>query len=220
MNTIIIPTIALFASASFASVTPFTETFESGANGWTQGSFAAPTLSLSGALDGSAYISASADLNSSGPFGLSIFRGEDNFDASSDSFVGNYISSGINRVSFDLRHNAGQDLNVALRVAGSNNFPGLAVELSDFVASDEWITLEFDLDFSNPLITLEGPPTPEFYNSVMEAVGNLQVTVARPDGLVDPLVVDFDLDNVRITPTPSTLALLSIGGLGMTRRRR
>ena len=221
MNTIIITAaFAAFASASFAGVTPFAETFESGINGWTQGSFAAPSLSLSGALDGSAYISAAADLNSAGPFGLTIFRGEDNFDASGDAFVGNYLTSGINHVSFDLRHNAGQDLNVALRVAGSNNFPGLAVELNDLVGSDQWFTLDFDLDFSNPLVTLEGPPTLDMFNSVMEAVGNLQVTVTRPDGLTTPLVVDFDLDNVRITPAPATLALLSIGGLGAIRRRR
>jgi hypothetical protein len=220
MNPIIIPTIALFASASFAGVTPFTETFESGANGWLQGSFSAPTHVASGAMDGSAYISSSADLNSAGPFGLTIFRGQDDFDASGDAFVGNYLASGINQISFDFRHNAGQDLGIALRVATSFNFPAFAVELPAAIGSDEWTTLSFDLSFFNPLLTIEGAPTPQAFNEIMEAIGNIQVSADRPDGLTTPLVVDFDLDNVRITPTPSTLALLSIGGLGMTRRRR
>jgi len=220
MKTIILTTLAISGSMSIAGVGSFTEDFESGANGWTQGSFVAPIFNATGALDGSAYISSTADLNSAGPFGLSVFRGEDGFDASGDAFVGNYLTSGINHVSFDFRHNAGEDLDVALRVAGSSNFPGFGVELPSFIASDQWVTLEFDLDFSNPLLTLEGPPTEDFYNSVMEAVGNLQVSVARPDGLDTPLVVDFDLDNVTVTPTPSSLALLTLGGLVGLRRRR
>jgi hypothetical protein len=220
MKTIIITTLAISASASLAGVSSFTETFESGANNWIQGSFIDPIFNAAGALDGSAYISSTADLNSAGPFGLSVFRGEDGFDASGDAFVGNYLASGINQLSFDFRHNAGEDLNVALRVAGSSNFPGFGVELPSFIASGEWVTLSYNLDFSNPLLTLEGPPTEDFYNSVMTAVGNIQVSIARPDGLVTPLVVDFDLDNVSITPTPSSLALLTIGGLISTRRRR
>jgi len=220
MRAAILTTIAVATSGALATVSPFTETFETGANGWLMGSFQAPTAHASGALDGSAYISSSADLNSAGEFGLSIFRGEDAFDASGDAFVGNYLAGGINHISFDFRHNAGEDLNIALRVAGSNNFPGMGIELPSFVASDQWVTLAFDLDFSNPLLTLEGAPTVDFFNAVMEAVGNIQVSVARPDGLNTPFVVDFDLDNVAITPAPSSLALLTIGGLVGIRRRR
>lgn len=220
MKTIILTTLAAATTISMASVTPFAETFETGTNGWLMGTFVAPTYHATGALDGSAYISSTADLNSAGPFGLSVFRGEDNFNASGDAFVGNYLEGGITQISFDFRHHADIDLSVAMRVANSNNFPGLDVELHEFVAGGEWVTLTFDLDFSNPLMTLEGPPTLDFYNSVMNAVGNLQISVGRPDGLDTPLVVDFDLDNFTITPAPSSLALLSIGGLVATRRRR
>lgn len=201
-------------------VTPFTETFESGANGWSQGGFSAPTFHVGGSIDGSAYISSNADLNSAGPFGLSVFRGQDDFDASGDAFVGDYLASGIDRISFDFRHNAGQDLGVALRVATSNNFPAFAVELASPVASGEWVSLSFDLSFFNPLLTIEGAPTPEAFNAIMQSIGNLQVSVDRPDGLDTPLVVDFDLDNVSITPAPGSLALLGLGGLAATRRRR
>lgn len=220
MKTIILTTLAAATTVSMASVAPFSETFETGVNGWLMGSFAAPVYNLTGAMDGSAYISSTADLNSAGPFGLSVFRGEDNFNASGDAFVGNYLAGGIDLITFDFRHNSDIALDVALRVAGSNNFPGFGVELPTFVAGNEWTTLSFSLDFFNPLLTLEGPPTPDFYNSVMNAVGNIQISVARPDGLTTPLVVDFDIDNITITPAPSSLALLSIGGLLATRRRR
>lgn len=212
--------IALSAGIANAGVSPFTETFESGANGWLQGSFSAPTYNATGALDGSAFITSSADLNSAGPFGLTIFRGQDDFDASGDAFVGDYLASGINRISFDFRHNAGQDLGIALRVASSNNFPAFAVELDGPVASGEWVTLSFDLSFFNPLLTIEGAPTPDAFNAIMQSIGNIQVSADRPDGLTTPLVVDFDLDNVAITPAPGAMALLGLGGLAATRRRR
>jgi len=220
MKIIILTALATLTTASMASVTPFTETFEGGANGWLQGSFGAPNLFESGALDGSSYISSTADLNSAGPFGLSLFRGHDDFDASGDAFVGDYLAGGINMITFDFRHNAGDDMGIALRVAGTNNFPGFAVELPGLVASDQWVSISFELSFLNPLLTIEGPPTPEAFNLVMEAVGNIQISVDRPDGLDTPLVVDFDLDNVSITPAPTSLAMLSIGGLFASRRRR
>ncbi|MEZ6165525.1 MAG: PEP-CTERM sorting domain-containing protein [Phycisphaerales bacterium] len=212
--------IALATGIAHAGVSPFTETFETGANGWLQGSFSAPTYNATGALDGSAYITSTADLNSAGPFGLTIFRGQDDFDASGDAFVGDYLANGINRISIDFRHNAGLDLGIALRVASSNNFPAFAVELANPVASGEWVTLSFDLDFFNPLVTIEGAPTPEAFNAIMQSIGNLQLSADRPDGLDTPLVVDFDLDNVSITPAPGSLALLGLGGLAATRRRR
>ncbi|MBL4699210.1 MAG: hypothetical protein JKX70_10290 [Phycisphaerales bacterium] len=221
MNTITLTALAaITASSALADVASFTETFESGTNNWLMGSFVDPIFNATGALDGSAYISSSADLNSAGPFGLSVFRGEDNFDASGDAFVGDYLAGGINRLTFDFRHDADIDLGVALRIAGPNNFPGMGIELPGFVAGGEWITLSFDLDFNNPLLTLEGAPTIEFFNDVMTAVGNIQVSIDRPDGLTTPLIVNFDLDNVSITPAPSALALLTLGGLMTTRRRR
>jgi MYXO-CTERM domain-containing protein len=212
--------IALTAGLANAGVSTFTETFEGGANGWLQGSFSAPTYNAAGALDGSAYITSTADLNSAGPFGLTVFRGQDDFDASGDAFVGDYLAGGINRISFDFRHNAGQDLGIALRVATSNNFPAFAVELANPVASGEWVTLSFDLSFFNPLLTIEGAPTPDAFNAIMQSVGNIQVSADRPDGLSTPLEVDFDLDNVSITPAPGSVALLGLGGLAAVRRRR
>jgi len=210
---------ALTAAAS-ADVVPFTEGFEDGASNWLSGSRGALVEFASGAKDGSAYVGTSADLNSAGPFGLTLFRGEDVEDASGDAFVGDYIAGQITTVSFDFRHDAGQDLGIALRVATSMNFPAFAVELADPVASGVWSTLSFELDFANPLVTLEGPPSPQAFEDIMRSVGNLQISADRPSGLEQPLIVDFDLDNVAITPAPSSLAMLGLGAMVAGRRRR
>ena len=215
----------LCGSVAFGgTVSPFTETFESGANGWLMGTFAAPTVSASGALDGSAYVSSSADLNSAGTFGLTVFRGHDDFDASGDAFVGDYLAGGITTISFDFRHDAGIDLGVALRVATSANTPGFAVEQAGMIASGQWVHLEYELSPFNPLWTPEGggpgfDPV-AFFESVMGSVGNIQISVDRPDGLTTPLVVGFDFDNIAITPAPGTAGLVGLGGVLMMRRRR
>ena len=212
--------LALTTSYAAAGVTAFTETFESGANNWLQGSFVDPVFNATGALDGSAYISSTVDLNTAGPFGITVFRGHDEFDASGDAFAGDYLAGGINTISFDFRHNAGIDLDIALRVATAANFPSLVVELPEAVASGEWVTLSFELDFFNPLLTIGGAPTPDTFNTVMQNIANVQISSGRPDGLNMPFEVGFDIDNVTITPAPSALALLGLGGFAATRRRR
>jgi len=201
-------------------VAPFTETFETGANNWVAGSNGPLQEDASGALDGSAFVGTRADLNTAGPFGLTIFRGQDNFDASGDAFVGDYLAGGITTVSFDFRHNAGQDLGIALRIAGSLNFPAFAVELAAPVQSGVWTTLTYELDFSNPLLTIEGIPSQEAFDDVMSGVGNIQISADRPEGLNAPFFVDFDLDNVSITPAPSAMAMLGLGAMIAGRRRR
>lgn len=214
-------TIAATAFAASASVTSYTENFESGANNWLSGSHAPLTWNATGAMDDSAYVSSSADLNAAGPFGLTLFRGESNQNASAGAFVGNYLASGITTIEFDFRHDAGIDLGIALRVSGPFNFPGFGVEQPTLIASGQWVRLSYDLSFFNPLLTLETfPPTPDFYNSVMEAVGNIQVSSFRPDGLTTPLIANFDLDNVSIVPAPGSIAILGLGCLTASRRRR
>lgn len=212
--------IAGVAAGASGSVSPFTESFDLGANNWLSGAFTPPTWNATGAMDGSAYISAQSDLNTAGPFGLTLLRGQADQGASGGAFAGDYLAGGITSVSFDFRHNAGQDLGIALRVAQPANFPAFAVELASPVQSGEWVTLSFDLSFFNPLVTIEGAPTPMAFNEIMANVGNLQISADRPDGLTTPLLVDFDLDNVQIVPAPSGLAMLGFGCLAATRRRR
>jgi len=208
------------ALSASASVTPFTETFSNDPSDWTSSNRGALSWFSTGALDGSSYVSGSADLNTAGPFGLTLLRGEADDMASGGAFVGNYLTSGITTIEFDIRHNAGIDLDIAIRLASPTNMQGIAVQTGYLVASGEWTHVSFDLSFGNPLLSLEGPPSLAFYEQSMSSIGNLQVSTIRPDGLQTPLVADFDLDNVQITPTPGSAALLGLGMLGATRRRR
>lgn len=216
-TTLVLACTALSASAS---VVPFTESFSVDASNWTANSGGSLNWIAAGALDGSSYVSGSADLNTAGPFGLTLLRGEAGSNASGGAFVGNYLADGVTTIEFDFRHNAGVDLDIALRIANPANSPGLAVQTGGLTASDQWVHLSFDLSFGNPLMTLEGPPSLALYNLTMESIGNLQISSFRPDGLTSPLIADFDIDNVQITPTPGSIAILGLGCLASTRRRR
>jgi hypothetical protein len=217
---ILLATIAASALTASASITPFTETFESGDSNWAAASFGPATWNATGSMDNSAYISGSVDLNNAGPFGMTVLRGHADQNASGGAFVGDYLASGITTVEFDFRQNSGFDLDIALRIAGPANSPAIDIQTGGLVASGQWVHLSFDLFFGNPLMTLEGPPTPDFYNAVVSNVGNFQVSSFRPDGLTTPLMADFDLDNVQITPAPSGAAVLGLGCLAASRRRR
>lgn len=209
--------LTLGASGALASaqlVTPFTETFDSDAQGWLSGSFAPLTHDASG------FVTSTVDISAAGPFGLTLFRGHDDFDASGDAFVGNYLASGITTVSFDIRHYYTESLDFALRVATPFNSPGFAIELSDSIAAGEWTTVTFELDPNNPLYTPEGPPGFGFFAGVMSDVGNLQISLTPPMGLPTDTFVTFDLDNVSITPAPGSITSFSILLLAAGRRRR
>lgn len=198
-----------------APVAPFTETFDLGSENWKQGSGADVDWNAG-------VISTTVDVNSAGPFGLTLFRAQDGFDSSNDAFVGNYLAGGITTVSFDVLQNSGQDLTFGLRVATSNNNPAFALLTPVVVASDVWTTLTFELDFNSPFFFAEGPPGSEegIFNTVMSEVGNLQISVNRPDGLVTPLTATFSVDNFAIVPSPAGAAVLAMGGLVAARRRR
>lgn len=209
--------IALTSGAALAGapVSPFTETFDFGGENWTQGSGADVVWDAG-------VISSTVDVNSAGPFGLTVFRAQDGFDSSNDAFVGNYLAGGITSVSFEVLQDSGQDLTFGLRVASSNNSPAFALLTPVVVSSDVWTTLTFKLDFNSPFFFAEGPPGQEeaFFNAVMADVGNLQISVNRPDGLVTPLVTTFSVDNFAIVPSPAGAVLLAMGGLVAARRRR
>ncbi|MEM9372551.1 MAG: hypothetical protein AAGA55_02820 [Planctomycetota bacterium] len=189
--------------------TPFTETFDLGGENWRQGD--------SSDVDwNSGVASTTVDLNTAGPFGLTLFRAQDGFDSSNDAFVGNYIAGGIDTLSFDIRHDAGVDLGFSVRFATSANSPAFVLFAPQSVVSGEWTTLTFAIDPNSPFYS----PAGGTYEAVAPQVGNLQIFAARPDGLTTPLVSTFEIDNVAITPTPASAALLGLGGVVAARRRR
>ena len=103
------------------AVSPFIESFDNDASNWRD---------LGGGADASwnpaGYISTSAAFADAGPFGLTLFRGQDAFDSSGDAFVGDWAAGGITHFSFDMRHNAAVPVNFFARFATPQNFPAFA----------------------------------------------------------------------------------------------
>jgi hypothetical protein len=211
-------TIALAASiahAGAAPATPFTETFDLGGENWAQGS-GAPVDWDAGV------VSTTVDVNSAGIFGLTLFRIQDNLDSSNDAFVGNYFAGGITSVRFDVLQDSGQDLSFGLRMTTATNSDAFALLTPTVVSSGVWTTLTFELDESSPFFFAEGPPGSgaAIFDAVMSGVGNMQISVNRPDGLAMPLTATFSVDNFATVPGPAGIAMLGMGGLVAARRRR
>lgn len=202
-------TLALTAPA-FATIVPFTETFDAGNANWLDG----PQNPAAWNAEG--YLSTTADVSAAGSFGLLLFRGQQNQNASGGAFAGDYIAGGIDTISFDIRHNADRDLSFIVRFATANNSPAFVIFSEVFVEANVWTTVSFDISPDNPLLTFAGGS----YATVAPQIGNVQVLVNRVPGLTDPLVAGFDLDNVAITPAPGAAALLGMAGLIAARRRR
>lgn len=209
-NLMIATLVSATAAASAGLVSPFTETFDDGNANWHDGPQNPATWNSAG------YIETTADLNTASPFGLLIFRAQNNFGSSDGAFEGDYIASGINSLSLDIRHDAGQDVSFAVRFATANNSPAFVLFNPVMVSSGVWTTLTFAIDPDSPFYA----PAGGTFQDVASQIGNLQIIANRPDGLATPLVTTFDLDNVSIVPAPGALALLGLGGLAGVRRRR
>lgn len=202
------------ASAQF--VGPFTETFEGGVAGWeTNDDLVQGPLNVigSGALDGSAFVSTSQTFGGGGFGGVStVLRGEIDTNASGGALAGNYLTPTATTFSFDVRHNAGQDITFGLRLASAFNFPAVLFENIGTAASGDWTTISFSLTQANA--TLIGTP----YRDVLANIGNVQIfAVSAP---LTGQTVTLDFDNVAVTPTPGAAAVLGLAGLAATRRRR
>ncbi len=203
-------------------VNGFVEDFNSGAEGWKDTASLDVTWNAAGGPDSSGSISGSiTDVYALNPtFGGAVFRAEDSFDSSNDAFVGDWIGAGITLVSIDVRHDGGDDMSFFLRTAVPANSPS-AIFLSPVaVSSGQWTTLTFAIDESSPFYIPAGAPSPTFFEDVMGNIANFQVGVIPGNGYAGNASVNFDLDNVRLLPTPASAALLGLGGLAAARRRR
>jgi len=209
------------ASLAGAQTVPFTETFETGANGWLDAAFQPVETTPSGGPDGSAFITGTfnfVDFDPVPPVGgfAVMLRGNDANDASGDAFVGDWLDAGVTEFSAFVRHDAPEPLQYFARFATPNNFPGGLILTAEPVQPNVWTELTFDIDPGNPLFIPEGPTD---FDSLFGNIGNVQLGI---DG--EPLAgldrqIAFDADNVSITPAPASAVSL-LAGLGLAWRRR
>lgn len=202
-----------------ASVVPFTEDFAADNAAWKDAAGADLAFVASGGPDSSGFVTSAfsfASANANDP--LTLIRGQDNYDSSSDAFVGNWISEGVTQFSAWVRHNAPAPLPMFARFATPVNFPGAAGIQFAPVLPNTWTLLTIEISPTSPQIVYEGPGAT--YNSVFGNVGNIQIGVSVPDALAGfTQVLTIDVDQPTITPEPATLGLFSLGGLMLLRRR-
>ena len=199
-------------------ITSFTEDFDTSAEGWISGAFGPLTHNASGGPDGGGFVSLDgtfADYDG----GVTAFRGHDDFNASSDAFVGDWTANDWVRLSAWVKHDGPAPASFFVRIATSGNFPAAVVPAVVPVVPNVWTELEFNVSPNSPLLIFEGPFP---YESVFESVGNIQFGLSAPPGFEDDTTpITISLDKVTVsTPEPTSLALLSLGASAFLVRRR
>ncbi len=217
----------VLSTAAHALTVPFIEDFTTGSANWADNSDAPATHIATGGPDNDAYISAEATFSSTPPDmnGIAIFRAQDAFDSSGDAFVGNWLTAGVGQVSAYFRYQEtepGLELTPFVRIATSFNFPGFVIEASRPIPANQWTKVVFDFDPTNPLLTVEGPPS--FFGQAMSSVGNIQFGFSFPESFAgNELLRTFDLDRVTFRvpePTSVSLMLTILAALAVGSRRR
>lgn len=211
---------ALTATPLTAAVLPFTEDYAVDSAGWKDAASADPVYLATGGPDGSAYVSTSFSFTNSVESDTPVLlRGQDNFEASGDAFVGDWLGEGVTSFSAWVRHDAPVPLNFFARFAGSINFPGAVAVGFVPVLPDTWTQITFDISAANPqFVTFEGSD----FNSVFSGIGNVQLGVSVSSSLAGYSPdVTFDLDQPAITPEPGSLlglGCLAMGWVGLRNR--
>ena len=206
-----------------ADVTTFTETFAGGDANWQSGNFSPLNTFGSGGPDGSAFVSTDATFQfAADDDPLTIFRGQASNNASDGAFVGNWIASGVNELSFSVRHDSPLPLSFFARIATPGNFPAAIGLAFAPVFPGQWTDVTIDISETSPQLIYEGPAST--FNSVFSSVGNLQIGTSVPTGFGGvPGSFTFDLDNIGVTAVPepaSGFALWALTATLLARRNR
>lgn len=159
-----------------------------------------------------------------------IFRGEilaPGIQASDGAFFGDWIVDRVTKVTMSVRHDARDPTTSAplpLVFFGRVGAPGAQGAIffqSGPVFADVWAPVEFNVQFGDPSLMLEGPPTPGFYNTVFSDIRRVTLGFFAPPELVGQDVdVNFGLDKVFIVPEPSAVATLGLAAAGLLLARR
>ena len=222
--------LAIFCgSPAFATVIAV-EDFDSDRAGWegaTAGIGVNPSATpvdfvSTGGAPGSSpgFITIDFAFSDAGMFGATLFRGQSTTNASGGIFSGDYLASGVNEISFYIRHNAGVDIDLNLRVATPQNSPGFGLLPGTAIPSGVWSLVTLPVGLDEPFQQQSGTPT-----TVLPNVGNLQIGASNPFtpgsvGEMTPVTFDLDTFTISNVPEPSAVALSLLGGLCFLRRKR
>jgi len=219
--TVLTTSVMLLTGIAQAGVNPpVVEDFNDGPANWFNGPGTAvadwePNGGPNGAGDG--FITADAAFADAGMFGLTLFRGQDNFDSSNDAFVGDWANNGVNAFTFSFRHNAPTPVNLFVRFATPANFPAAVGLVFQPALPNTWTDLSIPLGPDSPNLVFEAGD----FQTVFGDLGNIQIGIEVPDGFEDDTTsYTFDFDNAAAVPGPAVLAPLVLAGVMRRRRAR
>ena len=203
----------------------FNEGFGSGDGDWVDADRNAVTYNASGGVSGGAYISTTADIDTSsgGNFGGYItFRCAvapsqlPSQNCSGGNFVGDwYFTDGVQELRYWFRHNSTKPggLQPTIRIAGPNNTPGGSA-IFPAIPANTWTQLTVPID---PQWSGWDPNWGSLVPSATAVLGN--IGRLQPGYFVDPndptyteTGVTFDIDGVQIRGSTSLTAQVEYQG--------
>ncbi len=205
------------ASSAYAIV-PFHEPFALNASNWRQ-SDGLTDLSwmASGGLDGSSFASAPFNfVNQPANATPIIVRGATTYNTSGNALFGDWRTDPVTEVLVDLRHDASVPLTFFARF--SPGAAGAVALAAVTLPAGSWQQVRFGIVPAVPPLIFEGPGVT--YDTVFSSVARVQFGVLVPQDLAG---VDqnfrFDVDNIRVVPSPGALVFLGLAMLGVRRKR-
>ena len=213
--------VASFASFASADIVGFREDFTADAANWRNSNGSAVLAwSSAGGPSGGSFVTSTFNLSSTtaGGFPPNVIRAQQSYGSSGGGYIGNWLAAGVTGISFSFRHDLAEAINVTGRFASAANFPGAAVVSFTPVLPNTWMTIAIDLRSTSPnFVSFEGSS----YEAVFSNIGNMQFGFTVPASMVGQNIDGhFDLANFTIVPAPGAFALIGLGGLASSRRRR
>lgn len=209
--------IGVSTAAASALTVPFTESFAASNANWTNAANAALDFVGSGGPDASSYASTTFNFVSTNAQSTpAILRAQSSTNASGGNFFGDWITSGVPQVSFDIRHDGTAPLSLFARWTGASS-----------PASPGWIVFGPSINpgvWTNVTIQIASPanfPEPGAnFNTIFSQVARMQFGVL-PGALAGVnTTVRFDIDNVTIVPAPAAALGFAPLSLAALRRKR
>lgn len=216
--------IAAVTAAAFVSISadaaislPAIESFDSDAANWfNSNSTDVVDWVATGGADGGGYVTTGLEIPEfPPPFGITLFRGQDEFGSSDGIFEGDWAAAGVTELRFSVRHDAPIPLTFFSRMSSPVNFPS-AIGLNFApILPGQWTEVSIDLTEGNPSLVLAGAT----YGEIFSNIGHIQIGMDTPD-LPVGTALNIDLDSVQVVPAPGALAMIACFGVAGRRRRR
>ena len=134
---------------------------------------------------------------------------------------GDYVTPGITRIEMDLINldpqNRTLNIRLGFRLSSNQNSPGWCTQAFNLVADGQWHHAVFTLSEAT-MTRLGGAPS---WTESMMNVGEVRLSHSPGASLIGVNISSaMGVDNIRALPTPGAAALLAMGGLAASRRRR